>query len=144
MQDLEDTQEDLSASICCCFRWCLHQMISGVTISKPKQSYFRIVFPSVIALLSWQGVRSQAFGKFMSVSLHHVTSHEGVGPLICICLTVHNRCDLHHMFRESAQMMMCKMCSIGLDSLWSLLGCNHGGLHEQSNPMHLFDEPRDV
>ena len=36
MQDLEDTQEDLSTSICCCFRWCLHQMISDVTISKPK------------------------------------------------------------------------------------------------------------
>ena len=40
MQDLEDTQEDFSTSICCCFRWCLHQMISDVTISKPKQSVF--------------------------------------------------------------------------------------------------------
>ena len=30
------------------------------------------------------------------------------------------------------------------DSLWSLLGFNHGGLHEQSNPMHLSDVPRDV
>ena len=91
MPDLKDTQDNLSTSILCCFRWCLHQMISVVTILKPNKVRFQVVFPIVIALLSWQGVRSQAFGKFISVSLHHITSHEGVSSFMCMSLTVQHR-----------------------------------------------------